>query len=753
MAGGVEVGRISIKVTPDTREFRRDLLDDLKAIEKSVTAKIKVEPDMGNFRSEVAGKTKGMRTSVKVDADVDKNFFRRIGDRIDSIKAPNFGSGINPTGYALILGAIATLAGPVVGLLTTALLAVPGLLAGIIAPIAAISLGMDGMKNAAASLAAPFQSLKDVMNGVNERAFTPMFEKLAGVFPSLERSLPQVSEGIAEVGKSIADSLSNPKNLATLENSFANIGTMFRNAAPGIGDFTTGITNLVNQFSQKMPAIGEWLSGAGTDFMNWIDKISADGTLSTAFDSLGTTIKTVLDGLGSIASKGMDFMGDPEKMKNFEDGLNTIIGLMESIMDLSTQINGWKAPDWLKNTADILNTNNPADGKKREDMGLLDKGEDQLTDWSNITEEPDFGPVKAAWTEFKTWLDGWWSNMTAGASGMWTSITSGASSAWNGAVAAIQGAMGTIRGIVSGLGPMLSGIWANVTSTASSAWNGVVAAVQGAWNGITSAISNGVSQAISFVQNMGSQIVSTITSIDLSAAGAQIVQGLINGISSMIGSAVAKARELASSVAGAVTGFLGIHSPSKLFTEFGENTGQGFELGLVTGFQPVIDQAKSLAERTDLNGVIGPEMENLKNTLASIEQEKKRLKIEKNALSEDDKEGRKALQNQIDQLQAQKDILAYQKDRIKNEGMIAEEGGDDPLVKAAAGLMSAPVDFAKATGKQFLSDIGISGDGMISKAITEGISYIFQIGSVDEALSIKDREESKQALSVVGRQG
>lgn len=133
----------------------------------------------------------------------------------------------------------------------------------------------------------------------------------------------------------------------------------------------------------------------------------------------------------------------------------------------------------------------------------------------------------------------------------------------------------------------------------------------------------------------------------------------------------------------------------------------------------------------------------------SIEQEKKRLKIIKNDAT--DKAEKQALQAQIDQLQAQKDILSYQRDRVKNEKDYTSTAEDDPFVKAASGLMNAPVDFAKATGKQFLTDLGISGDGMISKAITEGIQYIFQIGSVDEALSIKDREESKNAMSIVGR--
>ena len=77
---------------------------------------------------------------------------------------------------------------------------------------------------------------------------------------------------------------------------------------------------------------------------------------------------------------------------------------------------------------------------------------------------------------------------------------------------------------------------------------------------------------------------------------------------------------------------------------------------------------------------------------------------------------------------------------------------DNPMAKAAGDLMNVPVDFAKATAGQFMSDIGISGNGFISKAITQGISYIFNVGTVDEAMSAKDRTEKTDAMaSMLGR--
>ena len=46
MAEGQVVGRVSIKVTPDTSKFRRELNAKLQQIEKTIEAAIDVEPSL-----------------------------------------------------------------------------------------------------------------------------------------------------------------------------------------------------------------------------------------------------------------------------------------------------------------------------------------------------------------------------------------------------------------------------------------------------------------------------------------------------------------------------------------------------------------------------------------------------------------------------------------------------------------------------------------------------------------------------------
>lgn len=665
MATGVEVARISVKVSPDTKSFRRDLKSDLEEIERSVKAKIDVEPNMGNFRQEVAAKTKGMRTSVKVDADVDKNFFGRVMDKLGGIEPPSFGSGINPAGYAVIAAAVVPLIPLVAGLLgtvTAAVTALPGLLTAVAAPIAAITLGLDGIKKAAEVLKAPFDGLKATMSAVNEKAFTPVFETLGKVFPSIEKTLPGVTSGLAKMAQSFADTLTHPGGVQLIERSITKIADALSTAAPGVGQFTAGLLKLVEGLTGNLPGVAKWFNETAASFGRWVTDFTQagpDGTskFDKALGNLGDTLKIVGGGLVDIAGKSLDFFSDPEKVKSFKVVLEGIVSTISAI------VTGVNAIATAFSSLPLA-----ADGKFQW-LDALPLQFQIVRDLVNALP----GAVSAAW-----------SGIQAAASAAWSSITSTASTVWSSVTGVVQGAVSAISGAVSNIGSAISGVWNGIVGAAQSAWSSIVSTVQGAVGNVVGAVTGMVGNIIGALANLAAEG---------AAAGRNLAQGLINGIGGMIGSVVAKAKELASSAAGAVKDFLGIHSPSKLFTDFGEFTGQG----LVNGLESQLGAVQKTAQK-----------------MAST------------------------VSDEFDGIGFGADGLTY--------------GGNDPLLKAAAGLGNVPMDFAASTGKQFASDLGISGNGIISKALTEGTKYIFQIGSVDEAMDIKAREERKSNLTVSGRQ-
>lgn len=651
-SGGKEVGRISIKVVPDTDDFRDDLKGDLERFERTLRTKVSVDPDTTGFREEVADETSGLE--AKVDLDVDRAMLSRLRDKVSGslrkveLPDPKIG-GMNAAGVGLagLVGLLA-LAGPLVGLLTTALAAVPGLIAAVAAPVGALALGMDGLKKSASRLAEPFAQLKETMSGFTESQFGPVFDKLGSIFPMLDRSLPAVTQGMADLASSVVNTITSSGGMQKIETAIGNIATALTTAAPGIGSFTNGLLGLVQSFTGKLPGVSEWFNTVGASFDKWVDKVTKDGSLSSAFDGLGATLKTIGETLVSLADKGIEFMKDPQRIEKFNTALTGLGTSLKSIIDDSTRF-----------------------------YNVMQDIKSVFTDWdfSGITDDltKPFTSQEAGWRD------------------MWESIKSGAQAAWSAVTGFVSAAVANISSIVSSIGASISGVWNGITSAASSAWNSVVAAVQSAWSAIVSAVSAGVDQAVAFVASLPGKIqtaLGNLLTIGLEA-GKNLVQGMVNGIGSMVSAAVAKARELASSVAGAVTSFLGINSPSKLFTDYGKYTGEGFALGLKNSESAVIKQAQSMMD--GVNGVVS-------------------------------------------------DSVIDFEEQLKT-------------------LSEIPMDFGKAVGGQFMSDLGIGGNGAIPAIAGYGLDWASQIGtnltfnvsSVDEALAVQRNHQNKQALGLTRR--
>ncbi|EGL83738.1 phage tail tape measure protein, TP901 family [Caldalkalibacillus thermarum TA2.A1] len=85
--------------------------------------------------------------------------------------------------------------------------------------------------------------------------------------------------------------------------------------------------------------------------------------------------------------------------------------------------------------------------------------------------------------------------------------------------------------------------------------------------------------------------------IDLFQIGKDIINGLWRGISSMAGTLKKNIERFINKyVPGPVKKILGIASPSKLFMELGEDTGEGFEIGLAKSMRSIVKQAENLAQ-------------------------------------------------------------------------------------------------------------------------------------------------------------
>lgn len=115
--------------------------------------------------------------------------------------------------------------------------------------------------------------------------------------------------------------------------------------------------------------------------------------------------------------------------------------------------------------------------------------------------------------------------------------------------------------------------------------------------------------------------------------GENIVQGLLNGITGMWDSLVSSVKGKVSGMVDTVKGVLGIHSPSKVFSEIGVQTCAGLAQGLTLGNIKVKEAAKTVVASvtetaTQINGAVTSVTETVTEQMANGTQQQKQTVTE-----------------------------------------------------------------------------------------------------------------------------
>ncbi|WP_157897075.1 hypothetical protein [Mycobacteroides salmoniphilum] len=863
--GGKEVGRISIRVVPDTTRFRDRLKKDLEALEKTLKGELGMTPDMDGFREKVKAASSGMEATVKVDADtnpaktaldrfqrrmlsemqsnlgkleskidltVDGEKFRRsiegatkrlsneihakipldvelaagqrakisseiaaikkmaqndtIQLRLDpewdykfrqrlktiipddgiklkldpqfdyqlrqrlkkmgAIKVPveltfreklsgflkkgfsdnnRFGrinrgildlgsnalsalGGIRAFGIGLAgLLAIASLLVPAVSILSGALVALPGFLTGAIAPIAAVALGLDGIKKAAQSAGLPeaFKSLRESVSKVFEAGLAPTFTRLLDIMPALNSGFGAVAQGVVSMADGFVNAVTSSRGMSQIEGTLFNIGAALDRAAPGVEKFTSGMLTLVNSFSTKFPGMADAFNGFADRFLNWVDKITAiDASGTSQFDramqGLGETLKGLGGIVGDLILKGFDWLSQP--------------GNIDKIKVFFIEI---------KKAVDLL-------------WPVLDK----------------------AFTGLLRFMDGA-NNLLAFLTDEWATITPG--TPLDTIATGLSVARGVITESLNGLKGTLSTMWDGVSGAASSTWSTVSATVSGAIVNIISTLVNGGFQIMGEIGTWPGKITAALGDMGslLIAAGKALMNGLLNGIKAGFQAVT----DFVGTMAGTIASLKGPLPYDRIvLAPNGEALMQGLGDGLASGFENVLAMAKEMARQisqamsdgTDLSGMLGGnKFPDLTKTLDTLEQERKSLKVQLDNTS--DKGMKDQLRDQMRQLQLVKDQLSLDKDKLKNAQKYGGElsnqvGKQDDLGQK---IWDAGVNLGKATKDQLMSDLNIGG-GAISNlgnelmdwGLNAGKKFIFNVSSMDEALAGQKNIVNREAL-------
>lgn len=195
----------------------------------------------------------------------------------------------------------------------------------------------------------------------------------------------------------------------------------------------------------------------------------------------------------------------------------------------------------------------------------------------------------------------------------WDGLVGIAKTVWQAVVSVVSHVFDKISGIISTQFEAMKAIFmAGVTIFASifnagfemvktifsTAFKVITAVLTGDMQGVKDAIKDGFQKAVDISKKLVGNIVDALKKLgkDLLQVGRDAMQGFINGISEKIGAAVSKAKEMASSVKNAITGFFDIHSPSRVMKQVGGWISEGLAIGIAYKAPIAAKEAKNLAK-------------------------------------------------------------------------------------------------------------------------------------------------------------
>lgn len=323
---GTEVGRISIKVTPDTSGFRRELSKKLKAIEQGLRVTIPADVDLdtagvkARFKELMAGLRAEGAKGVNIETHLDRDLIGRglsgqIGKLTQGFNDVDEAAGgasrtiLGLSRVGWITAAVFAGAAPAVGLVAGLLAGIPSLLAGFAGGAGAIAAGLEGIKAAAATLTPQLESLKTTVSSVFETQLTPVFKQLGTIFPTLEAGLSQVAGGLVELARGFTNVVTSAGGIKLIENILANTTTMFSALRPVIEQSTQAFLTLASAGSSSFGLLTGVLERFATGFNEMVTRITSNGAFENAMGGLSKVLDSMLGLFTRLFEAGAEAMG------------------------------------------------------------------------------------------------------------------------------------------------------------------------------------------------------------------------------------------------------------------------------------------------------------------------------------------------------------------------------------------------------------------------------------------------------------
>lgn len=479
-------------------------------------------------------------------------------------------------------------------------------------------LGITGTtaKEASETVAGSFQSMKasfeNLVAGLGNGE-----ADIEGLMEDLKDTVLTFKDNVVRVLKTIWDNL-------PLEPWQKWAGLIAVSAGPALVAIG-GVVSIVSKFVGAISLI----AGAVSKVSAWFTLLNSGGSaLSVTFakivgivSSLGAPFLAVIAVIASVIAILVGVYNTSEEFRNkvnsaFEAVRSTVTSAIQEVVSFVMKLFGTLISWWEENHALFEQT---ATTVWNAIKSVVETVTNFLAPFIEATWNNIVSVVSVAWDILKVVIEtalniilgiiklvmqlingdwsGAWETIKEIANTLWEGIKSIVQIAINAVLEFIQNTLTSIKetweNIWNGISEFLSTIWEAIKTTISNAWENVKSTVSNAIENIKNAILNGWNNVVSTVTNAGTRIVEAVkTGFRNAVAGARdfisnaynvgknLILGFVNGVKNAAGALI---DAVGGAVKGAIDwakGLLGIHSPSRVFRQFGEYTDEGFIIGV-----------------------------------------------------------------------------------------------------------------------------------------------------------------------------
>lgn len=311
MADGNVVDAASVKISPDTSGFRRELRAELARINESVTVHVNADVDTSKasatleaWRRRQSGHT--VEQKIKVDTDT----LDKAVSVVSSVTRGLAGISLASAGALSAMNAVAGLASAasaavgVVGLLPGAL-AAAGVAAG------TLMLGADGIKEAFEGARGPAQALRTAVEDTFANSLTPAVEHVSALLPQLTGGFQNVARALSEAANDTAAMLAEAANVERLQSVLDGTANITRNLGAAMAPIGEALLHIASIGVDVFQGMTTGAASAAESFRDWAT--SAEGTqkirdwITGGVEALKQIGAVIGDVLASIRAVGQAF--------------------------------------------------------------------------------------------------------------------------------------------------------------------------------------------------------------------------------------------------------------------------------------------------------------------------------------------------------------------------------------------------------------------------------------------------------------